>query len=155
MLKKISIILLSAAFIMSCSDDEDPVTIDPTQPSGTFSTTASGSFVDQSMAGTTGSVSIGTDSDGVQFLQYSSDFSTNLNTGTVSVYLTTSLVNDADDFAALASPGTGNPDLKLVGPLSGSGMSFQKLNSAATSSQKFVLLWCGSVGVPFGTAELK
>ncbi|MEQ9168312.1 MAG: DM13 domain-containing protein [Fulvivirga sp.] len=154
MLRKLSIILLSAAFVMGCSDDDDPVVIDPTQPSGTFRASASGSFVDQSMAGTTGSVSIGTDSDGVQFLQYSSDFSTNLNTGTVSVYLTSSMVNDADEFAALASPGTGNPDLKLVGPLSGTGMSFQKLNSAATANQKFVLLWCGSVGVPFGSAEL-
>lgn len=155
MFKKFIIILLSAAFIMSCSDDSETITVDPTQPRGTFTATASGTFVDQSMAGTTGGVSIGTDNTGAQFLQFNNNFSTNLNTGTVSVYLTTSMVNSKEDFDALASPGTGNPDLKLIGPLNGSGMSFLKLNSNANANQKFVLLWCGSVNVPFGSAELE
>jgi hypothetical protein len=53
-------------------------------------------------------IEIGVDSQNTTFVHLGSDFTTELGTGTTSVYLSTS-----NTFKA--SPGTGNPDLKLIG----------------------------------------
>ena len=133
----------------ACKKDEDPVTVmvDTSMPQGTFTVSHSGTFVDQNSAGSAGTASLGTDSLGSQFLQFSSDFTTNLATGTVTVYLSTSDTYTAD-------PGNGNPDLRIVGVTTTAGMQSFKLDPVAEAKFTHVILWCGSAGVPFGNAPL-
>jgi hypothetical protein len=147
-MKKLIYLFAIVAFgITSCSDDTETITIDSSKPNGTFTTAKSGTFVAQSDTPTAGMAQLGTDSDGVQFLRFSESFTTQFATGTVSVYLSTSAV-------FVASPGTGNPDLKLVGPTLKAGETFFKLDPAAPSKFTHVILWCGTASVPFGYAAL-
>lgn len=132
----------------SCSDDAQTITIDTSKPDGTFSASESGMFVEQNSTGSAGTVELGLDSKGTQFLRFGSDFTTNLGTGTVTVYLSTSM-----DY--VADPGSGNPDLRLVGIVATNGETFYKLDPAAASKFTHVILWCGSANIPFGYAELQ
>ena len=147
---KKALIFFYVAFLglVSCADDKDPVTIDPPRPTGSFSVDRSGGFVDQNSAGSMGTAALGTDSEGNEFLQFSTDFNTALATGTVTVYLSTS-----DTF--MAAPGEGNPNLYIIGPVRMAGENFFAIPSGVnTTKYTHVLLWCGSVGIPFGNAAL-
>lgn len=130
------------------SDSNDPEIIDPTQPVGTFTASRSGDFVAQNNTPTDGSAMLGTDDNGDQFLRFGTDFTTELATGTVSVFLSTS-----DTFTA--DPGNGNPDLMLVGVVRGNGEQFYKFDSAVNSKFTHVILWCGTASIPFGYAPLQ
>lgn len=149
-MKKVLILFYVALLgLVSCSDDNDPIIIDTTRPTGTFSAARSGSFIDQNGAGSMGTARIGTDTQGKEFLQFSSDFNTALATGTVTVYLSTS-----DTFKA--DPSNGNPDLLAIGPVRMAGENFFAIpTGVSTSRYSHVLLWCGSVGIPFGNAPLQ
>jgi len=142
--------LLSLSFIWSsCSDDDNPqmVIVDPTVPQGTFAVDRNGNFIEQNGTGSAGLAELGTDSDGVQFLRFGNDFTTNLNTGTVTVYFSTSM-----DF--VADPANGNPDLRIVGPVQSAGENFFRLTPSVAGQFSHVILWCGSANIPFGYAEL-
>jgi hypothetical protein len=147
--KLASLFLLVSFFIIGCDDDSDPstITINTAVPTGTFTASKTGTFVDQNTKGTKGDASLGTDVDGENFLKFDSDFATTLATGTVTVYLSTSntLTLDASD----------NSNNKLVGIVQANGETFYKLASAPDSKFTHVILWCGSARVPFGNAELK
>jgi hypothetical protein len=144
---QISLILLAFAVITtSCSKDEE-VTIDSSLPSGTFTPDRSGSLTAESGTPTTGTVELGKDEDNANFLHFGSNFVTELGTGTVSIYMSTSAV-------FTASPGTGNPDLKLVGNISKNGDQYIKLSGAVSANFTHVILWCNTAGVPFGNARL-
>ncbi|MBB6327403.1 hypothetical protein FHS59_003046 [Algoriphagus iocasae] len=148
-MKKI-ILLFYVTFLglVACSDDTDPVIIDPTIPQGTFDVQRMGNFTDQNGAGSTGSASLGVDSEGSQFLQFGSNFNTALATGTVTVFLSTS-----DTFTP--DPANGNPELLALGVVRMSGTNYFLIPSGAnTSKYSHVILWCGSVGIPFGNAPL-
>lgn len=149
-MKKLFLLLYVAFFgLVSCSDDADPVIIDPTQPSGQLTVLRSGTFVDQNNAGSMGTAAIGTDSEGKEFVQFSSNFNTALATGTVTVFLSTS-----DMF--VADPANGNPNLLPLGPVRNSGENFFMIPQGSnTANFTHVILWCGSVGVPFGNANLQ
>ncbi len=149
-MKKI-LLLFYVAFLglVSCSEDNDPITIDPTKPTGALSVLRSGSFVDQNGAGSAGNAALGTDSQGKEFLQFNSAFKTALATGTVTVFLSTSATFMAD-------PANGNPNLLALGPVRTAGENFFLIPSgASTAKYTHVILWCGSVGIPFGNAQLK
>ncbi|WP_339708119.1 hypothetical protein [Algoriphagus aquimarinus] len=76
-MKKVLIIFYVAFLgLVSCADDKDPVTLDPTRPTGSFSVARSGNFLDQNSAGSMGVAGIGTDTQGKEILQFSSDFNT-------------------------------------------------------------------------------
>ena len=138
-----------ALFISSCNkNDENIQTIDSSQPVGAFTASRSGTFVAQNGTPSAGTASLGTDEDGTNFLRFGSDFVTELGTGTVTIYLSTS-----DTFTA--DPGNGNPDLRLVGIVDSNGESFYKLNGSVDAKFSHVILWCGSANIPFGYAELK
>ncbi|WP_339878929.1 DM13 domain-containing protein [uncultured Algoriphagus sp.] len=144
-------LLFYVAFLglVSCSDDNDPITIDSTKPTGALNVSRSGSFVDQNAAGSMGTAALGTDTQGKEFLQFSSDFDTALATGTVTVYLSTS-ANFMPD------PANGNPDLLAIGPVRMAGENYFAIPTGVnTSIYTHVLLWCGSVGIPFGNAPLQ
>lgn len=149
-MKKI-FVLFYVAFLglVSCSDDPEPITIDPTKPTGALNVLRSGNFMDLNGAGSTGVASLGTDTQGKEFLQFNQAFTTALATGTVTVFLSTS-----DTF--MADPGNGNPDLLALGPVRMAGENFFAIPSgASTAKYTHVILWCGSVGIPFGNAELQ
>ncbi|AMQ57453.1 DM13 domain-containing protein [Algoriphagus sanaruensis] len=149
-MKKV-LLLFYVAFLglVSCSDDTDPVVIDPTVPSGPLSIQRMGSFVDQNGAGSTGSANLGVDSKGKEFLSFSSSFNTALATGTVTVFLSTSATFTPD-------PANGNPNLLALGPVRKAGENFFTIpTGTSTSKYTHVILWCGSVGIPFGNARLQ
>ncbi|MHA7128100.1 DM13 domain-containing protein [Algoriphagus namhaensis] len=149
MKKTIVLLYLLCLGFASCSEDEDPVIIDPTRPTGELSIARSGSFVDQNNAGSTGMAALGTDTQGKEFLQFNSAFNTALATGTVTVFLSTS-----DTF--MADPAAGNPNLLPLGPVRAAGENFFAIpQGQSTSKYSHVILWCGSVGVPFGNARLQ
>ncbi len=139
---------LSLTLFISCSDDAETITLDSSQPSGTFTSSSSGSFVAQNDSGSAGTAELGKDSEGTQFLHFSNEFKTNQGTGTVTIYMSTSAT-------FTASPGTGNPDLLLVGAVKTNGEKYFKIAPVAASKFTHVILWCGSANVTFGNAELK
>ncbi len=148
-MKKLIYLFAIAAFtITSCSKDAETITVDSSKPDGAFTVSKSGTFVAQNSTPTVGMAQLGTDSKGVQFLKFSSNFTTQFATGTVSVYLSTSM-----NF--VASPGTGNPDLKLIGPVQKAGENFFKIAPSADAKFTHVILWCGTASIPFGNAEIK
>ncbi len=129
-------------------EKEKEVIVDPTKPQGTFSVAKSGTFTEQNATGSKGVAQLGTDEDGVQFLKFGADFTTNFATGTVTVYLSTSMTFTPD-------PGNGNPLLRLIGPVSKAGENYFRLDPAADTKFTHVILWCGSANVPFGFAQLQ
>ena len=148
MLKKFFVIAFVFFGLVACDDDStNTVEVDLSLPQGTFTASKSGSFVEQNSTGSTGTAELGMDESGVQFIRFGSNFNTNLGTGTVTVYLSTS-----DEY--VADPANGNPDLLLVGPVKTAGENYFKLSPSADSKFTHVLLWCGSANIPFGYAEL-
>ena len=139
--------VISASFFSACTK-EKVVIVDPTQPQGTFTAAKSGTFVAQNATGSTGAAQLGTDEKGTHFLKFGSDFSSNFATGTVTVYLSTSMTFTPD-------PGNGNPFLRLIGPVSKAGEHYFLLDPAADPKFTHVILWCGSANVPFGYAQLQ
>ncbi|MEQ8927274.1 MAG: DM13 domain-containing protein [Fulvivirga sp.] len=148
-MKKLAVffLALSVAFVGCSDDDSETITIDSSQPTGNLTVQQTGSFVAEGGTNSSGTVDIGTDTQGVQFLRLGSDFETAVATGTVAVYLSTSVVYTPD-------PMNGNPDLRLVGSVNENGEAFFKLEPTAESKFTHVILWCTSVGVQFGNAEL-
>lgn len=148
-MKVLSFIVLAGVFLTASlsSCNEETITVDTSLPQGTFSVDRSGTFVDQNAAGSTGTASLGTDEEGTQFLKLSSDFMTAVGTGTVTVYFSTSM-----DY--VASPETGNPDLRLIGFVQENGEHYFKVDPVLESGFTHVILWCGSASVPFGYAAL-
>ncbi len=149
-MKKV-ILLFYVAFLglISCTDDSDPVVIDPTRPTGSLTVSRTGSFVDQNGAGSAGTANLGVDTQGKEFLSFGSNFKTALATGTVTVFLSTSATFTPD-------PANGNPNLLALGPVRSAGENFFAIPAgASTDKYTHVILWCGSVGVPFGNARIQ
>lgn len=146
------IILLAALplfFLFSCEDDDtETITVDSSLPSGTFTSQRSGNFVEQNGTGTSGLAELGSDTEGEQFIRFGENFMTNLGTGTVTIFLSTS-----ENF--VANPGSGNPDLRLIGSVSMNGETFYKIEPSADSRFTHVILWCASANIPFGYAPLQ
>ena len=142
---------ISTAAFTSCEKEvikEVEVIVDPTLPQGTFTSSKNGTFTEQNATGSKGSAQLGTDEKGVQFLKFGSDFSTNFATGTVTVYLSTSMTFTPD-------AANGNPNLRLIGPVTKAGENYFRLDPVAAAKFTHVLLWCGSANVPFGYAPLQ
>ena len=139
--------LASLTIFTSC-EKEVEVIVDPTIPQGVFTVAKSGTFVEQNATGSKGAAQLGTDEKGVQFIKFGSDFSTRFATGTVTVYLSTTMNFSPD-------PGNGNPLLRLIGPVSKAGENYFRLTPSADAKFTHVILWCGSANVPFGYAKLQ
>jgi hypothetical protein len=146
--------LISLAFVLfaftACQEnvtEPEEIIIDSSQPQGAFVATESGTFVEQNDTDSAGTAELGTDEAGTSFLRFGDDFMTNLGTGTVTVYLSTSETFTPD-------PMNGNPDLRLIGPVSSNGENFFRLEAAAEARFTHVILWCGSANIPFGFAAL-
>ncbi|WP_437398598.1 DM13 domain-containing protein [Flagellimonas lutimaris] len=153
--KKIVLASIFAAFslvLTSCSDDDDDnteiITVDSSAPVGTFAVSREGTLVAESGTPTQGTVQLGEDSQGTNFVRFSDDFTTELGTGTVAIFLSTSEVYTAD-------PANGNPDLRLIGNVSSNGEMFIKLDQAPESKFTHIILWCATASIPFGNAELQ
>lgn len=140
--------------VISCDEETKEIIIDSSQPQGDFTASSTGTFTGLNDTGTKGTATLGTDEKGTRFLKFGSDFETAVGTGTVTIYLTPSMVTSKDDFDALADPGKGNPSLKLIGPVSQNGEAYYKISPNVSASLTNVLLWCGSANIPFGNAEL-
>lgn len=141
------IVAFIALFVVACDTEPEEVIIDSSLPQGVFASQISGTFVEQNGTGSAGTAQIGTDEDGTSFLRFDEGFTTNFGTGTVTVYLSTSM-----DF--VADPMNGNPDLQLVGPVFDAGENFFKFDATPNAKFTHVILWCGSANIPFGYAAL-
>ena len=140
-------LFLALGAMVSCTKTET-VTVDSSVPNGTFTSKLSGTLTPQNGTPTAGTASVGTDGQSANWVKLGSDFKTELGTGTATLYLSTSA-------AYKASPGTGNPDLKLVGVISKNGEQYFKINATPESKFNYVIVWCGSANIPFGNAMLK
>lgn len=145
-----ALLLMSVTLLFTaCNNDDDNVEIiDSSLPNGELTVQRSGTFVAQNGTPTQGMAQVGTDDDGATFLRFSDDFMTELATGTVSIFLSTS-----DTFTA--DPGSGNPDLSLIGVVNGNGEAFYKQTGGIDSKFTHVILWCGTANIPFGYAPLQ
>jgi len=144
-------LLAALAFgFVGCDDDDDVEIqiVDPTIPTGDFVAQRSGTFTAQSGTPTSGTVELGLDDDSEQFLRFADNFTTELGTGTVTIYLSTS-----ENF--VTDPGNGNPDLMLVAAVARNGESFYRINGTVDAKYTHVILWCGSANIPFGNALLQ
>lgn len=139
-----------AATVLSftaCEKETEEVLVDNSVPQGAFTVSKMGSIIEQNGTGSKGAVKLGTDANGVQFVQFGADFQTVLATGTVTVYLSTS-----QDF--VADPGNGNPNLRLIGIVQKNGEQYFKLDPKAETKFSHLILWCGSAAIPFGYTAL-
>jgi hypothetical protein len=148
-MKKIFFATLLAAttLLFACSKDGDTVTIDSSLPDGAFTATRAGAFTAQNSTPTAGTAELGTDAKGMSFLRFLPNFTTQLATGTVTVYFSTSA-------SFVANPAAGNPDLRLVGIVGKNGEMYFKLNAPIPANFTHVILWCGTASIPFGNARL-
>ncbi len=143
------ILSVFAFVLVSCSDDDgETITIDTSVPVGTFQVSREGSLVAESGTPTQGTVQLGVDSQGTNFLRFAENFTTELGTGTVAIYFSTSDTYTAD-------PANGNPDLRLIGNVENNGEMFIRLNGAPEAKFTHVILWCATANIPFGNAELQ
>ncbi len=150
MRKLIFILLALPLFFAACDDDEtETMVIDSSLPQGELEVVSMGQFVAQSSTSTSGLVQLGIDTEDDSFVRLSENFMTELGTGTVTVYLSTT-----NDLGSQFNAGAGNPNLQLVGIVQRNGEHFFKLNSSIDPKFEYVVLWCASAGVPFGNAEL-
>lgn len=140
-------IAFAALFAFASCTKTETVTVDTATPQGLFTKTKMGSLVAQNGTPTKGTVQMGVDEKATLFLKLGSDFTTELGTGTATVYLSTSATYKAD-------PGKGNPDLKLLGIVAKNGEQFFKLSAAPESKFTHVIIWCGSASIPFGNTPL-
>lgn len=141
--------VLPLCFLFSCEEENtETVMIDSSQPSGTFTVQRSGAFVEQNGTGTMGTAELGIDADGEQFIRFGQNFQTNLGTGTVTIFLSTS-----EEF--MADPGNGNPNLRLIGNVSMNGETFYRIIPSAEGRYTHIILWCASASIPFGYAPLQ
>jgi len=145
-----ALMLLALSFtITSCGDDDAvTVTIDSSTPNGTLSVDRTGTLTAENGTPTAGTVEYGQDEDGTYFVRLADNFTTELGTGTVSAYLSTS-----DTF--MADPMNGNPDLQLIGSTQKNGEQFFKLDGAISSDFTHLILWCNTASIPFGNAPLQ
>lgn len=141
------LLVVLAVFFTACTKETE-VIVDSSQPQGAFSVSKTGTFVEQNATGSKGTAQLGTDEKGIQFLKFGSDFGTSFATGTVTVYLSTTMTFTPD-------PGNGNPALRLVGPVAKAGENYFRLDPVAASKYTHVILWCASANVPFGYAPLQ
>lgn len=141
-------ILTVATLAFAACEKEKEVIVDPTKPQGAFVVAKSGTFTEQNATGSKGAAQLGKDEDGAHFLKLGADFNSSFATGTVTVYLSTSMTFKTD-------PGKGNPDLRLIGPVSKAGETYFRLDPAPDAKFTHVILWCASANVPFGYALLK
>jgi len=141
---------LTSLTAVSCSSDTETVTVqvDTAKPVGAFTVTKTGTLTAQNGTPTTGKIEIGTDSQNTTFIHLGSDFKTELGTGTATVYLSKTA-------AFTASPGTGNPDLKLIGIVAANGEVYYKVNGTIPVGLDYLIIWCGSANIPFGNGQLK
>jgi len=144
----LSILFLgSVMFFSSCGKEEVEVIVDPTLPQGTFTLAKTGSIVEENGTKSKGTVTLGTDSKGTQFVRFGPDFETKLSSGTVTVYLSTSSVFKAN-------AGAGNPDLRLIGQITKNGEKYFLLDPKADGKFTHIILWCATAAIPFGNAKL-
>jgi len=135
--------------ITSCGDDDAmTVTIDSSTPNGTLTVERSGTLTAENGTPTAGTVEYGQDDDGTYFVRLADNFTTELGTGTVSAYLSTSNTFTAD-------PMNGNPDLQLIGSTQKNGEQFFKLDGAVSSDFTHLILWCNTASIPFGNSPLQ
>lgn len=150
-MKTIIVCAFSLLMLASCKKETETitetVTVDSSMPRGAFIVSKSGGLVEQNGTGTMGTVQLGSDEDGVQFLKLTNGFTSNFGTGTIVVYMSTTMNYVAD-------PGNGNPDLKLIGNVTSGGDRYFKIAPSADAQFDHVILWCASAGIPFGYAAL-
>ncbi|MDZ4680155.1 MAG: hypothetical protein SH848_18305 [Saprospiraceae bacterium] len=131
----------------ACEKETEEILVDSNLPQGMLTISKSGSIIEQNATGSKGAVQLGTDTEGVQFVKFGTDFQTVLATGTVTVYLSTS-----KDY--VADPANGNPNLRLIGIVQKNGEQYFKLDPNADARFTHLILWCGSATIPFGFASL-
>ena len=155
--RKFALVVLASAmttFFISCSDDDadvvtvtETVEVDSSLPVGDLLVNLSGSLVAESGTPTQGLVEVGVDTDDTNFVRFADDFTTELGTGTVGIFLSTSEVFTPD-------PANGNPDLMLIGNVAGNGEMFIKLDAATDAKYTHIILWCATANIPFGNVAL-
>lgn len=160
--RKFTLVLVACAmttFLVSCSNDDDTeiqtvtvtetetIDVDSSLPVGELTVVSSGNLVAESGTPTMGLIELGTDSNSANFVRFADDFTTELGTGTVGIFLSTSEIFTPD-------PANGNPDLMLIGNVSNNGEMFIKLSDVPDAKYTHIILWCATANIPFGNVGL-
>ena len=155
--RKFALVVLASAmttFFISCSNDDaevvtvtETIEVDSSLPVGDLLVSLSGNLVAESGTPTQGLVEVGVDTDNTNFVRFADDFTTELGTGTVGIFLSTSAVFTPD-------PANGNPDLMLIGNVAGNGEMFIKLSDTPDAKYTHIVLWCATANIPFGNVAL-
>jgi hypothetical protein len=146
----------------SCSKNNDIVTpnpIDTTKKdtnttiidsskvllSDSFKATSSGIFMGQGGYPVSGKVELGKNSINKNVVRLNPDFNTAIHTGSVTMYLSKNINLKLSDT---------NSHIKF-GVVNTNGEHYLGLNATPDSTYKYVIVWCQSAGVQFGSATLK
>lgn len=146
----IALALVSISTVACSSDNNETVEVqvDTANPVGAFTAIKTGTLTAQNGTPTKGLIETGVDNSNTTFVHLGSDFTTELGTGTATIYLSRTAT-------FTASPGTGNPDLKLIGIVNKNGEAFYKVDGTIPAGLDYVIVWCGSANIPFGNGLLK
>lgn len=145
-----ALFLVACAFIATaCSDNAttQPVTTDPSMPSGATTTLRSGTITAENNTPTAGMVSIIRDAQNNEFVSLGDDFKSDFHTGTVTIYLAKTADNIGMQEAASAS------NVLKVALVNKNGKQYFKIPSSAAGFP-YVVFYCATAKINFGNSGL-
>ena len=124
-------------------DDTTDIPNTSATPVGTFTVQRTGTFVHQNGSPTTsGTVQIGLDANGAQWLKFGADFVTETTSGAAIVAMSKSVTYSDNTVTS-------------VGSLSKKGEQYYKITTPLGNEFTHVIIWCAAAKIPFGNAPLK
>lgn len=145
---------LFAVGMSACNNDDDATPQTTDGPSGTTTTLRTGTLTAENGTPTTGTVSTVRDANNVEWLSLGNDFRSDFGTGTVTAYLGKTGANIKSQRTTAAGAPNGAGNVLAVGFVTKNGQQFLRL-PASPSPFSYVVMYCETVEINFGNAQLK
>ncbi len=151
--KTLLLLVMSFLLFSSCKKKTDPTptstTTYTTDPVGTQSTLKTGTLVNVSGPGTSGTISIIKDGNNNQFVKLNSDFMSGFSTGTVVVYL----AKTSESIGVQRNGGTTSSNVQAVGFVSSNGQHYLKIPTSYDGFS-YLVIYCETAEINFAYTPL-
>ena len=153
--RRLLFVALLAGGLTACSKDDNPTVQASTDgPSGTTTTLRTGTLTAENGTPTAGTVSIVRDANNAEWVSLADNFKSDFGTGTVAIYLAKTGGNIKSQRTKTDGSPNGAGNVLATGFVSKNGKQFLKL-PAASSPFSYVVVYCETVEINFGNAQLK
>ena len=147
--------LLTVGMSACNKDDNNPTTQVTTDgPAGATTTLRTGTLTAENGTPTAGTVSTVRDVNGVEWLQLGQNFKSDFGTGTVTAYLAKTGANIKTQRTKTDGSPNGLGNVQAVGFVQKNGQQYLKLSGSPTPFS-YVVMYCETVEINFGNAQLK